>query len=257
LIYTFQTESGCGDCIAFSPDSHFLAAIRGGRPYDVILWNLDTGKSIWESERTPVNAGEKITGLTFSPNGQLLVGAIENRVLFWRVDITGCELIREIIGHTNLVESLAFSTDGQRLLTTSDDKSAKVWDVATGDLLMTLNGHTGIVSKGIYSPDGLWIVTAGHDGTIRFWDSQTGLLAKTLTDHTSPVITLAYSPNGKIMASGGLYERIILWDGLTRNLLFTINEYPMGITPIMFSPDSKIFITTSVDGVLNLWGVVK
>jgi WD40 repeat protein len=257
LIYTFQTESVCGGCVAFSPDSHFMAAIRDGRPYDVILWNLDTGKSIWESERAPINAGENISSLAFSPDGQLLVGAIENRVLFWRVNITGCELIREIIGHTNLVESLAFNTDGQRLLTTSDDKSAKVWDVATGDLLMTLDGHTGIVSKGIYSPDGVWIVTAGNDGTIRFWDSRTGLLANTLTDHTSPVITLAYSPNGKIIASGGLYERYILWDGLTRNLLLTIKEQPMGMTPITFSPDSKIFITTSVDGTLNLWGVMK
>ncbi len=257
LIYTFQIEPDCVDCVAFSPDSRFLASVRETRPYDVIVWDIGTGKSLWESFDTLVNHDDKISSLVFSPDGKLLAEAIGNRVLFWQVDIKGFELIREIVGNSAPVNSLAFSPDGLRLLTTSDDMTAKVWDASTGDWLMTLSGHTNIVAKGIFLADNAWIVTAGYDRTIRFWDSQTGSLVKTLEDHTSPVISLISSLNSQILASGGMDERVILWDVKTWNKLFTLPENHKDIIPMAFSPDNKIFIATGPDDKLWLWGVEK
>jgi WD40 repeat protein len=257
LIYSFTTESLCGDCIAFSPDSRFIAAVRAGRPYDVIVWDLETGKSPWESMGTLVKPDESISGVAFSPDGRLLAEAIENRVLFWEVDEAGYVLAREIVGHSAPVKSLAFSPDGRRLLTTSADMTAKVWDVNTGDWLITLSGHTGIVAKGIYSPDGIWLVTAGYDRTIRFWDSQTGALMKVILEYTTPVSKLAYSPNGQILASSGVRERIILWDGLTWVPLLIMKEPGKDDSPLAFSPDNKIFASTSSTNTLWVWGVKK
>jgi len=257
LIYSFQTESLCGECIAFSPDSRFLAAVREGRPYDVIIWDLESGKSPWESMGSLVSTDERISGLSYSPDGMLLVEAIENRIIFWQVDSTGYVLLREIIGHLAPVNSMAFSPDGHRLLTTSDDKTAKVWDVGTGNWLITLNGHTDIVSKGIYSPYGAWLITSGYDQTIRFWDSQTGELIKVLSEHTGPVNKLAFSPNGQILASSGINERLIFWDGLTWVPILTMKEPGKDDIPLAFSPDGKLFATTSQTNTLRLWGVEK
>lgn len=257
LIYAFPTESLCGDCVTFSPDSHFIAAIREGRPYDVIIWDLETGKSPWESMGTLVSTDEFISSFAFSPDGKLLAEAIENRVLFWEVDVTGYVLVREIVGHSAPVTSLAFSPDGRKLLTTSVDMTAKVWDVDTGNWLITLSGHTDIVAKGICSPDGAWFVTAGYDRTIRFWDSQTGALVKVLIEHTTPVRKLAFSPNGQILASSGINERIILWDGLTWAPLLIMDESGEDDIPLAFSPDNKIFTSTSPMNTLWVWGVKK
>jgi WD40 repeat protein len=257
LIYTFHIEPDCVECVAFSPDSRFLASVRETRPYDVIVWDIATGKSPWESFGTLANPDEKISSLVFSPDGKLLAESIGNRVLFWQVDIKGFELIREIVGNSGPVNSLAFSSDGLRLLTTSDDMTAKVWDANTGDWLMTLSGHTDIVANGIFFADPALIVTAGYDRTIRFWDSQTGLLVKILEEHTSPVISLTSSLNGQILASGGMDERVILWDVKTWNKLFTVTENHKDIIPMAFSPDNKIFITTGPDDKLWLWGVEK
>ena len=69
-----------------------------------------------------------------------------------------------------MVRSAAFSPDGQRFVTASEDNSARIWDAATGQLIAVLEGHTSGVRSAAFSPDGRRIVTASLDGTARIWD---------------------------------------------------------------------------------------
>ena len=62
-------------------------------------------------------------------------------------------------GHTDAVWSASFSPDGSRIVTGSDDKTAKVWDAKSGAEVLTLKGHTGGVNSASFSPDGSRIVT--------------------------------------------------------------------------------------------------
>jgi WD40 repeat protein len=64
---------------------------------------------------------------------------------------------------------VAYSPDGKRIVTGSDDKTAKVWDADTGRELHTLTGHTGSVLRVAYSPDGKRIVTGSWDKTAKVW----------------------------------------------------------------------------------------
>ena len=66
---------------------------------------------------------------------------------------------------------MAFSPDGQRIVTCSDDQTAKVWDSASGKELLTLKGHGGGVASVAFSPDGQRIVTGSADQTAKVWDS--------------------------------------------------------------------------------------
>ncbi len=68
--------------------------------------------------------------------------------------------IASLNGHTDCVRSAAFSPDGRRIVTASDDRTAKVWDSATGKEIASLNGHTSSVWSAAFSPDGRRIVTA-------------------------------------------------------------------------------------------------
>ncbi len=81
---------------------------------------------------------------------------------------------RVLAGHTGAVNSVAFSPDGARLSTASEDKTARVWDTATGDLVHTLAGHADAVFAAPFSPDGRRIATVSADLTPRLWDSSTG-----------------------------------------------------------------------------------
>jgi WD40 repeat protein len=72
-----------------------------------------------------------------------------------------------------LVTSAAFSPDGWRIVTTSADKTARIWDAATAKEIAVLRGHEGRVNSAAFSPDGSRIVTASEDKAARIWDAAT------------------------------------------------------------------------------------
>jgi WD40 repeat protein len=78
-------------------------------------------------------------------------------------------VVTTLEGHTSGVEDAAFSPDGQRIVTASIDKTARVWNEASGRLLTTLQGHTDDVNSAVFSPDGQRIVTASDDLTARVY----------------------------------------------------------------------------------------
>jgi len=67
--------------------------------------------------------------------------------------------------------SAIFSPDGRRILTSSQDQTAKIWDAATGEELLTLKGHKEWVISAVFSPDGLRIATASFDKTAKIWEA--------------------------------------------------------------------------------------
>jgi WD40 repeat protein len=94
--------------------------------------------------------------------------------------------------HTAGFTSAAFSPDGKMIVTASRDKTARLWDVASGQQLRSLEGHTDAVYSAAFSPDGKMIVTASSDKTARLWTgSIEGLLkqAEGLIQREPPVFT--------------------------------------------------------------------
>jgi hypothetical protein len=98
-------------------------------------------------------------------------------------------------GHQDSVESARFSPDGQRLVTTSFDNTARVWDTS-GKLITELKGHQGYVRSASFSPDGQRIVTASFEKTARVWDTS-GKLITELKGHQGYVRSASFSPDGQ------------------------------------------------------------
>jgi TIR domain/WD domain, G-beta repeat len=89
----------------------------------------------------------------------------------------------DLAGHTGGVNAIAFSPDGQRVLTGSDDNTAKLWDAATGKAVATFDGHTGALRSVAFSPDGQRVLTGSDDNTAKLWDAATGAMLATLEGH--------------------------------------------------------------------------
>lgn len=257
LIYTFNIEPICIECVTFSPDSRFIASVKNEHPDIVLIWDMDTGKSPWESPESNGLGNERISSLIFSPDGKYLAEAIGNHVFLWEVDIKGFQFIRVIGEHTTIVDSLAFSPDSGRLLTTSKGDGVNIWDVATGNFVMTLKGYSYPITNGKYTHDNTWIVTTGEDNIIRFWNNHTGGLEKTFHVPNAQMEYMVFNPDGQLFVSGNLDDRIILWEVESTGVLSVITENDKINYPLDFSPDNKILVTTYPDDTLWLWGVVK
>ncbi|MFD4994684.1 WD40 repeat domain-containing protein, partial [Streptomyces buecherae] len=131
-------------------------------------------------------------------------------------------------GHTGLVESVAISPDGTWLATTSDDGTARIWDLA-GNCTATLTGHSGFVESVAISPDGTWLATTSDDGTARIWDLA-GNCTATLTGHTESVESVAISPDGTWLATTSRDGMVCAWSVEERRTVAV-----MRVSPRLFS----------------------
>jgi WD40 repeat protein len=111
-----------------------------------------------------------------------------------------------LTGHTDYALCLAFGPGGRTLASggEGDDKTVKLWGIATGQVLLTMASHTNSVYSVAFSPDGRTLASGSADHTIKLWDVATGQLLRTLgapadaTSYelpvTSPVVSPAHRP---------------------------------------------------------------
>ena len=94
-------------------------------------------------------------------------------------------------GHGSGVQTASFSSDGSRVVTASEDGTARLWDVKTGASLLALKGHTGRVQTASFSPDSSRVVTTSYDDTAWLWGAKTGASLLTLKEGVASKIPLA------------------------------------------------------------------
>jgi WD40 repeat protein len=193
---------------------------------------------------------------------------------------------RLLTGHTDLIRQAIFSPDGQRAVTASEDFTARIWDVGSGKELARLT-HGDKVWFAAFSPDGLRAVTASGDNIARIWDVSTGkvLIALEHGDkNISSVLEASFSPDGRHVITVSSDGTAWLWaidtgrnlarfsDGIeTLDMIRVIQSNLVtelrhsgasatvptmtGIGRAAFSPDGRALVTTSSNGIAQVWDV--
>ena len=80
--------------------------------------------------------------------------------------------LKTLKGHSDDVESVAYSPDGTKIVSGSTDNTIKIWDTNTGECLQTLMGHSKSVYSVAYSPDGTKIISGSLDNTVKIWGEE-------------------------------------------------------------------------------------
>ncbi len=153
-------------------------------------------------------------------------------------------------GHQDLVYQATFSPDGQKIVTASRDKTARIW-LLNGAPVATLEGHTDEVLSAFFSPDGEKIVTASLDGTARLWSAE-GEFIRTFEGHTAAVPWAIFSPDGKHILTTSFDKTAKLWN-LDGNLIAILQGHTDAVLFATFNSDGSRVLTTSADATARLW----
>jgi len=287
LLHVLKGHDRSIGAIAFSPDGTRM--LTGSIDYTARVWDVESG----EAKLLVRGQGDTVNGAVFAKDGRTFIltgggGYVKAWDAFADSEVTTC------LSNDSL-SSAAFSPDGKRIVTSSRDHKAYVWDTrtrerilrlvghktwvydakfspggdtiltgsdtarlwnaASGELIRTLDTHAGKVWAVAFFADGKQALTAGEDKTARLWDPRTGRAIHVLEGHTRSVHAVAASPNGRLVATGSEDRTARIWDAATGKELRCLGGHNGRVTCVTFSADSRRIATSSYDHRARLFDV--
>jgi WD40 repeat protein len=245
--------------ISFSTDGTLLAS--GDNSGIVRLWNAEsmTEFATLESRGAAYKFG---SDLLFSSTGIFArIGSCDSVEL---ITLDTSITRREIDSFMCSTQTVAFDSDGTRIIATSDLGIAYAWNLLTHAMERlptddTLSQDTREVTR----PDGSLLATGGNDGVVRLLDAETGEEEAQLHGPIRAVNGVAFSPDGTLIAAGSLDRTIQIWDveaalaNPDTPALVTLQGHTSGVTAVTFNNEGTLLASAGYDGTIRLWGVPR
>ena len=206
--------------------------------FGYLAWDASTG----EPALFPVSGHEALTSFYFSQ--QANVALIGGRIWKWTGDPSGLGVaaaassasrlqtapIAEPLAEPGLLMWATFSPNGDRLLTASRDRTARIWDTATAKLLTLPLSHDQAVCRGEFSPDGRRVATVSEDNLTRVWDADTGQPLTPAISHAASADVSAFSGSGRYFLTVHPEFLACVWD------LHQERSPPVLLKPLRYAP---------------------
>ena len=204
----------------------------------------------------------------FDPTGRFVFGGAEDfKVVRWEL-ATGTKV--ELSGHDSWVRALAFSANGETLVTGGHDGRLIWWSAAAEapTPLRTIQAHQGWIRSIVVSPDGQWLASCGNDLKVKLWNLADGSPSREFVGHERHVYQVAFHPDGKQLLSGDLTAKFLHWDAETGKQLrsfsiASLSKYDPGFMAdyggpycLEFLPDGKRCFAGGITNVSNAFAGV-
>ena len=162
VLHIFEGYEGGTLNVSFSPDgTRLLTSSKDG---EIKMWDTNG------NELYALNENAFVLHSVYAPDGFYFATADFNTIKTWNA--TNGKEVRAWESDQLGVETLAYSNDGQMLISGGGNGSIDLWDINTATLLKTLAGHHGTITGILFSSDGRTMITSSSDGTVRFWNAR-------------------------------------------------------------------------------------
>ena len=173
-------------------------------------------------------------------------------------------LATPIIEHSDSVETVSFSQDGNWIVSGSSDETIRIWKVKSGEVYKILSNEESVTTLSI-SPDSRFIASAGHPELIKIWDIKTGNLVSSLRVNDAPINLInkiAFSKDSKMFAAGGYDKIVSIWETSTWKLLKELKGHGSPVRSVAFSQSGRHFASSDRRGKVLLyetenWNVIR
>ncbi|KAM0502199.1 hypothetical protein ACHAP8_003735 [Fusarium lateritium] len=285
-VSAFTVES-----IDISPQGNRLVALTGR---NIIFWDIPSFMvtEIYEHETSAGSDSEEATDsfkkVKFSPNGGLIAASIGTSIRIQDMSNEDESYIlpsrtSDLSGHSDIIDGLCFSpevsTHDNRpmfLASCSDDGTACIWNLDTGELETMLKYHSSHVNSVSFSPDGTVLATASTDSNIGIWKKKSGSWGtgvrkypnQVLSGHTSMIWSVAFAPDGRSLASAGTDGEVRIWEVMALHRAEQPEADEVGggeasdssrkghgspVACVSISPDGKTIASGCSDGQICFW----
>ena len=233
-------------CI-FTPN--MKQAISGTENGNIFVWNF-------KPQMRPFKfSGHKgaITDLAINPLGDIIASSsIDHTVRLWTNAVGGKNKILKC--HPSPIRSVDFSSDGKLLMTGSNDKTIKIFELyPKHKFISSYKGHSNWVRCARFSPDNRLIGSCGDDNAVIIFDVEQKSINYRFLDHTSNVNSCRFSPDGTIIASAGDDGKIKLFDIRMGRLIQHYDAHNDKINCISYHQTGNYIISGSDDSTIKIW----
>jgi WD40 repeat protein len=230
----------------------------------IAVFDARSGVEVVEIENPAFRWG--LSCITLAPDGRRFAIGYRNEVWVWHAE-SGA-LIIKLIGHGAGVNSVAFASDGRRIVSGSKDCSIRLWDAETGDNLAIYedDGYGMVIGADLvpgvnavsFSPDGRRILSGSSDHTVKIWDANPKVELARREGHALPIQVVAFAPDGRRIATGSLIPSVSIWDVGSGKRIMEIDAQDVGARPsiingVAFAPDGRRIVTGSSNACVRIW----
>ncbi|KAK6096089.1 hypothetical protein BDEG_21845 [Batrachochytrium dendrobatidis JEL423] len=221
--YTFHNGYGGINTLRASPSAEFLAA--GFNDSFIKLWSP---KEEEQSRRRHANRNSKAGTDPIRPSTNL-------------------------IGHSGPVFGLDFNRSSQFLLSSSEDKTIRLWSTHTKTNLVVFKGHNYPVFDVCFGPYDVYFASASHDRTARLWSCDHLFPLRVFVGHLSDVDTVRFHPNSNYLLTGSADRTCRLWDVQKGSCVRIFSKHQGAVSAVAISPDGRTMASGGDDKTIRLW----
>jgi periodic tryptophan protein 2 len=248
--YFMQNDAKVNCATFHAPSNLLVVGFSNGLfgLYDLPDFNPIHQLSVSQSNIDFVTVNKSGEWLAFgsSKHGQLLVWE-------WQSE----SYILKQQGHLDSMNALAYSPDGQKIVTAADDGKVKVWDVKSGFCIVTFTEHSSGVTACQFAKKGSVLFTASLDGSVRAWDLIRYRNFRTFTAPSRTSFTsLAVDPSGEVICAGSPDSfDIHVWSVQTGQLLDQLSGHEGPVSSLAFAADGNHLVSGSWDRTVRVWSI--